>query len=150
MKRRQPQIIRIITQIFNVRKWLDWERVKGGTLYLKNGISRLFLPQQNAEAESFDDAMKELNLDEESLLVKQKSLFRLSIIMVSAAVLILAYAVYMLFLGSIKAFFVSLVVAMLGIILAYRYHFWYFQIKQRKLGCSFNEWYRQGLLGGKK
>jgi intracellular multiplication protein IcmV len=149
MKKRS-RIVKIITQIFNIRKWFDWDRMKAGTLYLGNGIKRLFVPQQKVGGESFDEAMKELNLSNDALLEKQKSLFRLSIVMVSAAVLILVYAVYMLFLGSIKAFIVSLVVTLIAVILAYRYHFWYFQMKQRKLGCTFSEWYRQGLFGEKK
>jgi intracellular multiplication protein IcmV len=53
-------------------------------------------------------------------------------------------------MGSIKAFIVSLVVTLIALILAYRYHFWYFQMKQRKLGCTFSEWYKQGLFGEKK
>jgi intracellular multiplication protein IcmV len=148
--KKQLRIVRIITQIFNVRKWFDWDRMKAGTLYLGNGINRLFVPQQKAEGESFDEAMKQLNLNDEDLLEKQKSLFHLSIVMTSAAALILAYAIYMLFMGSIKAFIVSLVVTLIALILAYRYHFWYFQMKQRKLGCTFSEWYKQGLLGEKK
>ena len=39
---------------------------------------------------------------------------------------------------------------LIALVLAFRYHFWYFQMKQHKLGCTFNEWYRQGLLGEKK
>ncbi|CAM2813839.1 intracellular multiplication protein IcmV [Legionella steigerwaltii] len=149
MKKRS-RIIRLVSTIINVRRWFDWERMKAFTLYLGNGCKRLFVPQKEVEGESFNEAVKQLNLSDENILAKQKSLFRLSIIMVLAAVVILGYAGFQLFYGSIKAFLVSLIVTMIALVLAFRYHFWYFQMKNRKLGCTFNEWYRQGLLGEKK
>lgn len=149
--KKQSRIISVITQVINIRKWFDWERVKAFTLYLGNGFKRLFVPQkQKKEVESFNETIRKLNLSEQDILAKQKSLLRLSIIMLLAAVLILTYSGYQLFFGSIKAFLVSLIVTLIALVLAFRYHFWYFQMKQHKLGCTFNEWYRQGLLGEKK
>ncbi|KTD71376.1 type IVB secretion system protein IcmV [Legionella tucsonensis] len=148
--KKQSRIVRLVTRIINVRRWFDWERMKAFTLYLGNGFIRLFVPQKKVEGESFNDAVRLLNLSDESILIKQKSLFRLSIIMVLAALLILGYAGYQLFFGSIKAFIVSLIVTLIALVLAFRYHFWYYQIKNRKLGCTFNEWFRRGLLGEKK
>lgn len=148
--KKKSRIVRLVTRIINVRRWFDWERMKAFTLYLGNGFIRLFVPQKKVEGESFNDAVRLLNLSDESILIKQKSLFRLSIIMVLAALLILGYAGYQLFFGSIKAFIVSLIVTLIALVLAFRYHFWYYQIKNRKLGCTFNEWFRRGLLGEKK
>ncbi|QMT58960.1 type IVB secretion system protein IcmV [Legionella sp. PC997] len=148
--KKQSRIGNLLRRIINVRRWFDWDRMKAFTLYLVNGFKRLFVPQKKVQGESFDDAVKHLNLTDESILSKQKSLFRLSIIMVFAALLIMGYAVFQLFYGSLKAFLVSIVVTLIALVLAFRYHFWYYQIKNRKLGCTFNEWYRKGLLGGKK
>ncbi|PWY54688.1 type IV secretion protein IcmV [Legionella qingyii] len=145
--KKQSRIGNLLRRIINVRRWFDWDRMKAFTLYLVNGFRRLFVPQKKGEAESFNDAVKLLNLTDESLLIKQKSLFRLSIIMLLTALLILGYAGFQLFYGSIKSFFVSLIVTLIALVLAFRYHFWYYQIKNRKLGCTFNEWYRKGLLG---
>ncbi|HAU1881722.1 TPA: type IV secretion protein IcmV, partial [Legionella pneumophila] len=100
--------------------------------------------------ESFDEAVKKLKLNEADLIIKQKALFRLSVIMVIAALMLLIYTGYQLFYGSWKATIISLVVVMIALVLAFRYHFWYYQIKQRKLGCTVKEWYRQGLLGEKE
>ena len=120
------------------------------TLYLSNGFKRLFVPQQNKEVESFDEAATKLNLSDAALMTKQKALFRLSIVMLIAAGLILSYAGYQLFYGSFPAVIVSLIVTLIALTLAFRYHFWYYQIKNRKLGCTFDEWFKQGLLGEKK
>lgn len=150
MKKKQSKIITLISSIINVRAWFDWERVKSFTTYLSNGIKRLFVPQENNEVESFNEAATKLHISDADLLAKQKALFRLSLVMLVAACLIFGYAGYQLFYGSFKAVYVSLVVTLIALALAFRYHFWYFQIKTRKLGCTFNEWFRQGLLGEKK
>ncbi|KTC92516.1 type IVB secretion system protein IcmV [Fluoribacter dumoffii] len=148
--KKQSRIVKLFATIINVRRWFDWERMKAFTLYLGNGFKRLFIPQKATQNESFNEAVKLLNLTDENIISKQKALFRLSIIMLLAAIVILGYAGYQLFYGSIRAFLVSLIVTMIALVLAFRYHFWYFQMKNRKLGCTFNEWYRQGLLGEKK
>lgn len=144
------KIVRLISSILNVRYWFDWERVKSFTLYLTNGFKRLFVPQQTIDSESFKEATKKLDISDADLLLKQKALFRLSMLMLIAAGLILGYAGYQLFYGSFKAVMVSIIVTLIALALAFRYHFWYFQIKHKKLGCTFDEWYRQGLLGEKK
>jgi len=149
-KKSSSRIGKIAKRIFNIRYWADWDRVKAFTVYLGTGIKRLFVPEQNVASESFDEAMARLNINETDLTLKQKALFRLSVVMVVVGGLIFCYAGYQLFYGSYKALFVSLVVMLIAFALAFRYHFWYFQIKHRKLGCSFEEWYRQGILGEKE
>lgn len=148
-KASDSRIVKLFSSIFNVRYWFDWERVKSFTLYLTNGIKRFFVPQQTQDTESFTEAANKLNIDEAGLLSKQKALFRLSMLMVTLAGLIFGYSLYQLFFGTFRAVIVSLVVSMIALTLAFRYHFWYFQIKHRKLGCTFNEWYKQALLGEK-
>lgn len=149
-KQSESKIVRLISRILNVRSWFDWERMKSFTLYLVNGFKQLFVPQQNIESESFKEATKQLDIDDATLLSKEKALFRLSLLMLLIAGLILGYAGYQLFYGSYKAVIVSFIVMLIALTLAFRYHFWYFQIKKRKLGCTFDEWFRQGLLGEKK
>lgn len=146
-KKSRSQTALLIGRIFNIRAWSDWPRMKAFTFYLINGFKALFVIQQEKKTESFDKAIIELNLDEASLLKKQKALLRLSKIMVFSAALILGYAAYQLCLGSFRAFLISLIVMFISLTLAFRYHFWYFQIKEHILGCTFRQWFRQGLLG---
>lgn len=148
MKRRS-HIGQIIHRIFNVRSWIDWERVKGFTFYLGHGIKQLFVVQEMDNERPFDDVKTQFNLTEAQLLSKQKALFRLCLLMLLIGLLILTYTLYLLFSGHLAAFFLGLVVSLLAFVLAFRYHYWYFQIKIRKLGCSVSQWFRQGILGEK-
>ncbi|CAM2916927.1 type IVB secretion system protein IcmV [Legionella worsleiensis] len=146
-KKSGTRIGNMFRRIVNIRTWSDWDRMNAFTLYLINGFKRLFISQKNVEVESFDLAVNKLKLTDAELQAKQNALFRLSMVMLTVAGLIFFYSGYQLLYGSIKAVVVSLVVMMIALVLAFRYHFWYFQIKHKKLGCTVIEWYKQGILG---
>ena len=148
-KKRRLRILTIFSRIFNVRSWLDYDRIKSFTLYLVNGFKKMFVPQTNEVTETFEEAIKRQNISEEELKKRQSALYRLSLLMCGAALFIFAYAIYHVFYGSFRAVLISLVVMLIALVLAFRYHFWYFQIKERKLGCTMHEWYRKGLMGEK-
>lgn len=149
-KKFTKKVTGVFFRVINIRKWSDWDRTKSLSLALKDGIKRLFVPQKHKTDESFRAAQKRMHLSEEDLLVKQKALFRLSMLMLGIAFALFAYAGYQVFYGSYKAVILSLVVLSIALVLAFRYHFWYFQIKHHKLGCTFEQWYKQGLWGGKR
>lgn len=145
----RSRIVTLITKILNVRYWFDWDRVKAATSYIVQGVKNMFIPKKSSETQSFEDAKTNLEINDESLLQKQQALLRLSYLMVIIACAIFIYAFYQLFWGSFKATLISLVVTLIALSLAFRYNFWHYQIKSRKLGCSFNEWVKKGLLGEK-
>ncbi|CDZ76559.1 hypothetical protein BN59_00833 [Legionella massiliensis] len=139
----------VFGRIFNVRAWLDFDRMKSYSTYLGEGFKKMFVPQHKEAEETFEEAMVRMNLSEKDLQKRRKSLHRLSLFMCGAALLIFAYGIYHLFQSDYKATIISLAVMLIALALAFRYHFWYFQITERKLGCSLLEWYKKGLMGGK-
>jgi len=143
----QSRVISLFNRIFKIRYWSDSDRVKGFFHYICEMFKRLFVVRPKQEKESFEVVKTRLNLTDEALLKKQRALFRLSLLMVVFAVLMLCSTVYQCFHGTVTAIFLSLVVSLLAGTFAFRYHFWYFQIRQKKLGCSLGEWFYQGLLG---
>jgi len=51
------------------------------------------------------------------------------------------FAFYLLLVErTVSGFLIGLAVAGLFASQAFRYHFWYFQIQQRKLGCTLEDW----------
>lgn len=149
-KNQSSRIVTILSSIFNLRAWIDFDRLKSFTTYLVNGFKKMFVPQKlTGPGESFEDAMSRLNISEKDLQDKKTALYRLSLLMCVAALFIFAYAIYHLVYGGYRAVIISLVVMLIALVLAFRYHFWYFQIKERRLGCTMQEWYRKGLLGEK-
>ncbi len=148
-QKRGSRIVNVFVRIFNVRAWIDFDRIKSFTLYLVAGFKKMFVPQKNPPGETFEDAMIRLNINEKELQDKKSALYRLSLLMCAAAVFIFAYAIYQLIYGSYRAVVISLIITLIALVLAFRYHFWYFQIKERKLGCTMQEWYKKGLMGEK-
>lgn len=149
--KKESRIGRIFKRILNIRAWIDYDRVKSITMYLIDGLKKLFIPSsEKGKKESFEVAVKKLHLNEQQLIDKKKALIRLTYLMCFLALTIFLYAIYQSVYGSWKAVIVSFVITWLALILAFRYHFWYYQIKERKLGCTLKEWYRQGLIGKRK
>ncbi len=149
-KRSSSRTKNVFRRIFNVKTWGDWDRMRSFTLYLTRGFKKFFIPQKAEVRESFEAAKARLNLSDKDLIARQKGLLRLSLLMVSMAVVLFIYAIYHFFTGGYIAFILSLVVMAIALVLAFRYHFWYFQIKNRKLGCTLNEWFMQGIMGDKQ
>jgi intracellular multiplication protein IcmV len=157
-KKSNSRVVGVFSRIFNVRTWSDWERMKSFTFFVGHGFRSLFLfdrettpdNEKPALTESFTAAQEQLKLTDADLLNRQKALLRLSIFMTVLALFIVTYSVYHFYYGAYRAGLLSLVVMMISIALAFRYHFWYYQIKSRKLGCTVGEWFRNGLLGEKE
>lgn len=159
-KKSGSRIVRVFISIINIPYWFDWERTKSFSAFLGSIFRRLFMAEKELEedskdanpalTESFDSARKELNLSDNDLLIRQKALFRLCFLMSTLALGIFIYSGFHLFAGNFRAALISFIVMMISLALAFRYHFWYYQIKHRKLGCSFDEWFKKGLLGEKE
>lgn len=143
------RIARVLSRIINVRSWIDWERMKSFTRYLIDGFKKFFIPQKTQKGESFETAKKRLNLTDSDIIARQTGLLRLSLLMVAVACMIFVYSIYLFASGGYLGGVVGLVVTLIAVVLAFRYHFWYFQIRERKLGCTIQEWFKQGLMGGK-
>ena len=149
MKQHATRTRRLFNRIIDVRSWSDWDRTKAYTAYLSTSIKKFLIPQKKVAGESFAQAKKRMKLSDTDLIVRKNGLLRLSILMISVAFLLLIYAIYQLIYGSLFGAILSLVVTNIALVLAFRYHFWYFQIKKQKLGCTFREWLREGLTGEK-
>ncbi len=149
-------IRRVFGNVFNFKAWLDVDRTISVSRYLKQGVKHMFVPQHRAfenelnSKHAFDEQVKRWNLTEEELANRQKGLYRLSLTMLAFASLMIIYIVYQLFFGGILAVLFSLMLLCLSLALSFRYHFWYYQIKTRKLGSSVQDWFKNGLLGGTK
>lgn len=148
-KKKGSRIKRLFKRLLNVRYWFDFDRVKDISRYFIATFKKFFVPSKQEASESFSQAMARLQLTEADILMRQSALLRLVYLMLMFAGLAFAYACYLLWQHAWHSGGFTFVVLGLALTLAFRYHFWYFQIKQRKLGCSFQEWFHQGLLGRK-
>ena len=140
----------LLKRIFNIRQWSDWYRVKAGARYFWTSASKLSQADRQRQVEDFKHAQLRLGLSDEALARRGLYLRRLSYFMLFLSALIFCYGIYHLFYASWIAFILSLVVTSIGLSLAFRYHFWWFQISRQTLGCTFSEWYQASILGRKQ
>jgi len=134
---------------FNFRAWSDWDRVKSGGDFISDTVKQVVEPNTAKVVESFNDAQKRMKLTDEDIASRGRALLRLSFFMACLAVLLFCYAIYHFIFGTIHAGIFALALTCLSAVYAFRYHFWYFQIKTRTLGYTLQEWFKQGLMGKK-
>lgn len=140
---------RIVTWLFNPRAWSDWDRSKSIAYYFLAMIERFFvLRKPKGKAATFDNAVAKFDLDEKTLEAKSLGLLRLSYALLGMAIFLFVYCIYQLFFGSVRGALIAFVEIAIALVLAFRYHFWHFQIKQRKLGCGVKEWFKNSFTGG--
>lgn len=149
--KKATKIFIILKRLFRIREWSDFDRIKAATQFVIAAFKQVFIPQEkklkkNAlqkkiQEDSFQKAVEKMHLAQGDLYEKQTSLYRLSLLMSVTALGLFSYAIYQLLYGSYRAVMVSLVLTLLALTLAFRYHFWYFQIREKRLGCSLREWY---------
>ena len=139
----------VINRIFNVRAWMDWDRVKAGGQFIEAGAKKIFVLSPTRPVETFEEALQRMKLTDADLAARGRALYRMSIMMACFSLALSIYFFYHIFYGSLHAALLTLALTLLAAAISFRYHFWYFQIKSRKLGCTFHEWYRQGLMGDK-
>lgn len=129
--------------------WLggEVEDLKNSNRNIVGAVKRILSPEEAEHEESFDDAMKRLNLSDADI---KKSISRYQTyvgLFLLIAILLFSYSFYLLFAHiSIIGFLLSLTATVFCLTQAFRFDFWAYQMKNRKLGVSFNEW-KQHVLG---
>lgn len=148
MKGKRSKTVQFFKRTYNVRFWLDYERLRTFALYFLQSAKKIFIPQKKSvTSNSFDEVVSKLGLSKLQIQKNQDAFYHFSLILSSVAFCILIYTLYQLFFGSIQATLVSFLLMLLAWTLAFRYHFWYFQIKERRLDCTVKEWFLRGLMG---
>lgn len=132
---------------FNPRAWLGYDLLKEHTQAVWALIKRVFIFEKPTEIhdESFTEALKRLNLTEATVQRLGKSYFEYAMFFLITGIAAVVVAFAFLLHVYILDFFISLAVGFVLFAQAFKYHFWHFQIKHKKLGCTFAEW-RQGKV----
>ncbi len=143
---------RVVKPLVDFPRWMGWGRLKDNTTIV-TGMAKGLLTSKAATEyrhETFEEAAARLNLDEAAITARKKDLLRMTVFYLVIAVVLFLYAVYLfavlgLFLGAIMGF----VIGCVALTLAFRQHFWYIQMKYRRLGFTFNDWvnatFRKGI-----
>lgn len=146
--KRPSRFKQVLVSMFNVRQWLDFDRIKAFSLYLWQGFTKMVIPQKpSTQDERFDEVVQEKHLSSGDLMRQKQALLRISYLMLALSVAIFCYSIYLLVGGYFKAAGLSSVVMGVALSLFFRYNYWAYLIQERRLHCSIREWFYRGVLG---
>ena len=135
---------KIAGEVVNVRvhKWFALDYIKESGFALGNFARSLFTINQADRTETFEEALERLDLKEEDISDRQNEFMRLMIIYLVISACIFGYSVFIAYnYKNLLGFFMGLGITIFSLSHAFKYHFWIFQLKNRKLGCSLKDWF---------
>ncbi len=122
--------------------WMGFKQIAGLSAGIIGNLKQAFGVKKEADhAETFDQAVARLQLTEEAIAAQGKNFLRLTLIFALIGLAILGYAIFLLWDGLIAGGCLAIILAVLSFANGFRYHFWYFQVKHCKLGCTVREWW---------
>jgi intracellular multiplication protein IcmV len=128
---------------WSISTWIGTKQIKSNALLIKDLAKSAFSPSDQGapvKAETFAQAMRRLGMTEADL---QKRINASTKIIFFCGILIipmLAYTVYIWMSHFYLSSFVCLMLTFLLSAYSFREHFNRFQMRQRRLGCTFSEW----------
>lgn len=135
---------------FDPASWLDVESLKRQNVLIFGVLKNLFRTPAPVQAETFEQACKRLNLSEADIQDMIKSYRLYALLMFTVGMVVLGYTFYLLiqhqtFTGAL----LGLAATALFLSYAFRYDFWAFQLRTRRLGATFEEW-KQHFFASKR
>lgn len=131
---------------FDVPRWINAKQYIDTNKTLYSKIKDTFRIDQAEREETFDAAMARLRVSEQDLQERFLANQRGLTIMLAFILLLCLYSFYLIYLGAIAGTLIILAVIALSAVRAFQYSFWNFQIKNRKLGCSFKNWWQKSKV----
>lgn len=141
-----------LSKVFSPTQWMGYDSLR------QNGflIGRIFRramgqdKKQKLSGLSFAQCMAHFNLLEADIQKKMKNMLQIVYFCLILAGLCFMYAMYLLISAKIMPGFVTLILMFVMLSYAFREHFNYFQMRQRRLGCTIKQWFYFVLKGHKK
>lgn len=121
-----------------VKRIFAYDFNKGTSLYLAD------LAKKNFSSGNRDEDQKAsfsaLGYSDDSLERISKNLIKQVVVAIAFALLGLLLCIFEIFLGHWTYVITSFLFSVVMLVVAFRYHFWLFQVRQKKLGCTLQEW----------
>lgn len=128
---------------FNPTAWFGYGEVKNVNRTIWDILKSLFTQSALTHPETFEEAKVRLKLTEEEIQQTGQNYLIFSLIFLAFGLFGFMFGCYVLYHhATFAGFMLGIAVTSLFLAQAFRYDFWYFQIKQRKLGCTFDEWWQ--------
>ncbi len=126
---------------FNFKRLMGTDVITSFGKEAKDSAKKVFTPDDTERKETFEEAVERLGMTEKDISDRKRNMLQTALVFAGISLLIFCYTVYLLLNGHVGAGFLGLCVMLMALMMGFRYHFWYFQMKKRKLGCTIKEWF---------
>lgn len=128
-------------RFFNVKGWMGYDQLKKSTTSMTSYTKDLFSKPKMGEPETFEEAMVRMGLTEEDLNHREKTCRKYLFFFAGLGGLLLFYSLFLLINGDVRNTFLCLGISAFLFVQAFKQHFWLYQIRERRLGCTMQEWW---------
>lgn len=130
---------------FNFKRWIGMDMLKRSTntvynLYKDFNSSSSPKNMPVGQSQSFEDLMVKNGITEKELARRIRTSFAAILVYSLCLFVVLLYCVYLLVNGYYETSILSFILALVFVSFIFKEHFNYFQMKQRRLGCTFKDW----------
>lgn len=140
------RIGKVVKPLIDFRPWLGTQTIHRDSKQIGDAIKTLYQSRKPKNRETFEEAYRRMGLTEATLHERKTTFLRFARFFVLCAAITFAYTIFLCMQHSWHAVFLSLVITLFLFSMSFRYHFWWYQMTSRKLGCSLTEWLKKGLL----
>lgn len=137
------RVSKIFIPFHNYKKLVGLEQLKESYQNASSSAAEIFKSKKSAAIplkETFEEAVQRLNLTPEMLENRKQSFFKMALFYLTIASILGIYLITLLMSKSFLASLITFVLVIVALALFYREHFWYTQMKQKRLGLNFKDW----------
>lgn len=135
---------KVLGTVVNIRvdKWVDLDSIKGTVNFTIRQTKNLFSQHKQVfDIEDFEEARARLHLSEEDLISQLNQYKNLALFFSFLSFTVFIYFIYLVYRSNFMGACMTFGISLFGLSQAFRYHFWMYQIKRKKLGCTLKEWW---------
>jgi intracellular multiplication protein IcmV len=136
------------SNFFNLSEWISLDIIRNMHKFFWQEGKTVLRPDTTSpqQKEEFSIAMTRHEVDEGQLLGRIRFHTRLAYFFCTLAIVGLAYTLYFLVRSYYYACMLAFAASAVALARAFQSHFWVFQMRERKLGCTLEDW-KQGKVG---
>lgn len=137
---------RVLKPLVDFPTWMGYRILVDNGKAIVQDTKDLFIPPPPPErSETFEEAITRLGLTEEGVKKQERAFWDLALVWGIIAVGMLFYTIWLLITSGFAGALLTAALTFFSTVLTFRYHFWYFQVKNRTLGVTFKQWLQSCL-----
>lgn len=126
---------------FNPLGWVGYNELKTYSRIIWGNLKDVGTIEKPERTETFEEAMQRFDITETDLnRISETYLLYAIFFVIIAAFAFVGGFIFLIGYGRFAGFILAMACVAILLSYAFRFHFWHFQIKHRKLGCTFAEW----------